>query len=241
MNKLLVVLPVALAGSLAPVAASAYDITSLQTLTQGEFRLLSEDLGAALSYKPVVPSEAMGITGFDLGVALTGTKLKNPVLLSKAANGATVRTTMPLATLRAYKGLPFNLDVGASYTVVPGTGIRVYGGEFRWAILPGSVALPAVALRASGSKLTGVDQLSFSTYGADVSVSKGFAIFTPYGGVGQVWVRSTPDSATTLQAETFGQTKFFAGVNINVGVNLCFEYDNTGSISSYSAKVGFRF
>ena len=88
---------------------------------------------------------------------------------------------------------------------------------------------------------TGVDQLAFSTYGADVSVSKGLAIFTPYGGVGQVWVRSTPDATTALQAEKFTQTKFFAGVNINLGVNLCFEYDNTGSISSYSAKFGFRF
>jgi len=241
MKKLSAALPVAFACSLAPLAAQAYDLNSLQALTQSEFRLLSEDLGAALSFKPIIPAEATGILGFDLGAAFTGTELKNPVLLSKASSGATVRRTMPLASLRVHKGLPLNLDVGAAYTTVPGTNIRAYGGEFRWAILPGSMALPAVALRASGTKLTGVDQLDFKTYGADVSVSKGLAIFTPYGGVGQVWVRSTPVATTALQAEKFTQTKFFAGVNINLGINLCFEYDNTGSINSYSAKFGFRF
>lgn len=243
MKKFSVAVPLAVVAACAPPGAMAYDISTVGTLTQSEFQLLSEDLAAALSYKPIIPSEASGITGFDLGVAVTGTQLKNAVLLSKAANGAQVRTTMPLVSARVHKGLPFNIDVGASYTAVPSTDIQVIGGELRWAILPGSTALPAVAIRGSGSKLTGVDQLDFTTYGVDVSVSKGFAIFTPYGGVGQVWVRSAPDGSAvgTLREEKFNKTKFFAGVNVNVGVNFAFEYDNTGGVSSYSAKVGFRF
>jgi hypothetical protein len=243
MNKISAALPVAFTAAFVPLSAMAYDVNSLNQLTQGEFRLLSEDLLGALSYKPIIPSEASGITGFDLGVAVTGVQLKNAVLLSKAANGASVRTTMPLVSARAHKGLPLNLDIGASYTVVPGTDVRAIGGELRWAVLPGSTAVPAVAIRVSGSKMTGVDQLDFSTYGVDVSVSKGFAIFTPYGGVGQVWARSTPqeNAATTLREEKFNKTKFFAGVNVNVGVNLAFEYDNTGGVNSYSAKVGVRF
>jgi hypothetical protein len=240
MRKAAAALPVALLAA-APMAADAYDLKSINALTQPEFRLLSEDLGAALSYKPIIPSEALGITGFDLGVAVSGTQLKNALLLSKAANGDAVRTTMPLVSARVDKGLPANLDIGVVYTAVPGTDIRAYGGELRWAILPGSTAVPAVALRASGTKLNGVDQLSLTTYGLDVSVSKGFAIFTPYGGVGTVWVKSTPNGIATLQEEKFNQTKFFAGVNINLGVNFAFEYDNTGSRNTYSAKVGFRF
>lgn len=246
MKRIAAVLPVALLASAAPLTALAYDVTSVNTLTQSEFKLLSEDLGAVLSYKPIIPSEASGLTGFDIGVAASGTQIKNAVLLSKAANNSTVRTTVPLVSARVHKGLPFNIDIGGAYSLVPGTDIRSFGGELRWAILPGSTAVPAVALRGSGSKLTGVDQLSFSTYGVDLSVSKGFAIFTPYGGVGTVWVKSTPQGSAAaapanLREESFNQTKFFAGVNINLGVNLAFEYDNTGSISTFSAKVGFRF
>src|SRR5262249_62258752 len=113
-----------------------------------------------------------------------------------------------------------------------GNGLRVFGGEVRWAFLPGTTTMPAVAVRASGRKLPGVDQLAFTSYGLDVSISKGFAIFTPYGGIGEVWVRNSPQgiattTPTALREEKVSQTKFFAGVNINVGINFAFEYDNT--------------
>jgi hypothetical protein len=230
----------AAAAAFAPLAAHAYDIKTIGALTQREFLLLSEDMAAALSFKPIIPAEASGITGFDIGAAITGTALKNAVLLSKASGGESVPKTLPIATLRAHKGLPFNFDVGVSYSAVPDSDIRLWGGELRYAILPGSTLLPAVAIRASASQLSGVEQWKLKTYGGDVSVSKGFAIFTPYAGIGQVWAVSTPNVAG-LQEEKFNKTKAFVGVNVNVGINFAFEYDNTGGINSYSAKAGFRW
>jgi hypothetical protein len=243
MKKISAALPVALAAGLAPASAMAYELTTVGALTQSEFRLLSEDLGAAFSYKPLVPSEATGLLGFDFGIGVTGTALDNAILLSKASNGASVHTTLPMVSARFYKGLPFDIDVAANYTVAPEAHINAFGGEVRWAFLPGTTTVPAVAIRGSGSMTNGVDQLDLSTYGVDISVSKGFAIFTPYGGIGQVWVRSTPNGAAkaTLSEEKFNMTKFFLGINVNIGVNFAFEYDNTGGINSYGAKVGFRF
>ena len=51
---------------------------------------------------------------------------------------------------------------------------------------------------------------------------------TPYGGVGRVWVRSTPDGVPGLCRESFSQNKIFAGVNVFLGFNLAFEVDRTG-------------
>ena len=134
-----------------------------------------------------------------------------------------------------------NIDVGAFYSSVPSTNIKLYGGELRYAVLEGGVASPAVAIRGSISKLSGVDQLSFSSKGLDVSISKGFAMFTPYAGVGSVWVDSTPNGVG-LDKESFRQSKVFAGGNLNFGLmNFALEYDKTGSAPSYSAKLGFRF
>jgi hypothetical protein len=220
-----------------PVLAA--NIDNIGGLSQAEFKLFSEDLGSALSYKAVTPAEPLGITGFDLGVEVSSTQVKNSTLWELATGSS--RSNLPLPKLHVHKGLPLNIDVGAFYSSVPTTNIKLYGGELRYAIMEGGVALPAVAIRGSLSKLTGVDQLSFSTKGLDISISKGIAMLTPYAGVGKVWVDSTPNVGA-LAKESFSQNKFFAGANLNFGLtNIAVEYDKTGEAQTYSAKLGFRF
>src|SRR5258708_14277317 len=68
------------AASLPVVAA---DINQIQTLTQDDFHKLSQDLGAALSYKPLTPTAPLGITGFDMGLAATAPPIKNSDVLKK--------------------------------------------------------------------------------------------------------------------------------------------------------------
>src|SRR6266851_2001123 len=110
-----------------PVVAS--NIDNLQALSQSEFRALSEDFGAALSYKPLTPTAPLGITGFDVGLAVTATKIKNSDLLQRA--GAGDHSTLPVPSLRLNKGLPLDIDGGLMVGALPATNIRLYGGEFR--------------------------------------------------------------------------------------------------------------
>src|SRR5471030_1912830 len=180
----------------------AANISTLGNLTQPEFKLFSEDLGSALSYKAVTPPAPLGITGFELGLEVTSTKMQNSALWSKATNGGSALNSMIVPKLHVFKGLPLNFDIGAFYSAVPSTNIKLYGGELRYAIFEGGVALPAVGIRGAMTKLSGVSQLAFNTKSLDVSISKGFAIFTPYAGLGTVWVDSTPNVAP-LVSETF--------------------------------------
>ena len=223
--------------------AQAAELNALNNLlfSQSDFRLLSEDLGAALSYKPLSPGEPLGITGFDLGIEVTATQLENSARYSNAFTGS-VPDTLYLPKLHVHKGLPFGLDIGGSYSAVPDSNIKVWGAEVRYAILKGSTTSPALALRASFSALDGVEQLKFNTTGVDVSISKGFAMFTPYAGIGKVWVRSTPDPSTGKTEEEFDLSKVFIGVNMNLAVvNIAIEGDKTGEAASYGIKLGWRF
>jgi hypothetical protein len=223
-----------------PVLAA--NIDSLGALAQSEFKLFSEDLGAALSYKAVTPPTPLGITGFDLGLEVTSTEMKNSSLWTTATSGGKALNSLIVPKLHVFKGLPLGIDVGAFYSAVPTTNIKLMGGELRYAIMDGGLALPAVGIRGSVSKLSGVNQLEFSTKGLDVSISKGFLMFTPYAGVGAVWVDSNPNASTGLKKETFRQNKVFVGGNLNLGLmNIAVEYDKTGASKSYSAKLGFRF
>jgi hypothetical protein len=222
--------------------AAGADITQIQTLTQDEFRRLSEDLGAALSYKPLTPAEPLGVLGFDVGVAATVTQLENSDIFQKAGAGDISAVAVP--SLRLNLGLPFGLDVGVMAGAAPGTNIRLYGAELRWAFVKGGTATPAIALRGSYTQLSGVDQLDFNTRGVDLSISKGFAFLTPYGGIGKVWVTSTPKDIPTMTPTEESPTlnKGFVGLNMNfVLVNVALEWDKTGDATSYGAKLGFRF
>lgn len=220
-------------------AAAAADLDQLQRLGQSAFRSLTEDLGAALSYKSLSPATPLGVTGFDVGVDASFTRLHTNAF-GVASNSS--KTTLPIARLRVQKGLPFNIDAGISFTELPGTNMRLWGGELRYAILPGSVATPAVAVRGTYSKLTGVNQLDFDTKSIDVSVSKGVLGVTPYGGVGYVWASGTPRNVPGLSSETAGLGKAFVGVNIGLALFATgVEYDRTGQSNTLSIKAALRW
>lgn len=223
-------------------AFAANNLTNIGALGQSSFRALSEDMGSALSYKPITPAEPLGTTGFDLGIEVTSTKMtKSEQAWKTATNSTSGLGTLYVPKLHVTKGLPFNIDIGAFYSAIPTTNIKLTGYELRYAPLPGSTTTPAVAIRASYTKLGGVDQMDFNTKGLDVSISKGFAMLTPYAGVGQVWV-SSKANVGNLSAENFTQSKVFAGININLGLtNIALEGDKTGGTSSYGMKLGFRW
>lgn len=221
--------------------ARAADFNAIGTLTQAEFRALAEDLGAAISYKGMIPSEGLGITGFDLGVSIGATEVANRATLIKAAGGANVPKAIPLAGVRAVKGLPFDIDIGAVVMTLPDTNVRAAGGELRWAFIGGNAVLPAVALRASMMNLSGVDQLKTRATSVDLSISKGILFLTPYAGVGRVEIDAKAPG-TTLAREKFQMDKVFAGVNIAfVPMALVIEADKTGDATSYGIKLAIRW
>lgn len=229
---------VALLGAAAP--SCAFNIDRLQALSQSEFRQLSEDAGAAFGYHPQAPTEPQGVTGFDVGFSVTLSRVMNKDAWTKASSES-VPNYIPIPSLRANKGLPFGIDVGLMYAAVPGSNVAVLGGEARWAFLRGGVAEPAVGIRGTYTKLSGVDQVDLNTKGLDISASKGFTVFTPYVGIGRTWVTSEPH-VSGLAKEDFALTKFFFGTGFQLFLlNMNAELDRTGESTAYSLKAGLRF
>lgn len=234
---------ITLLGIASPCFAGSKNIDNLPSLTQAEFKSISQDLGAVVSYKAVSPAEPLGITGFDVGLELTGTQLNHSAIWDKASSGG-APSTVVVPKLHVIKGLPLNFDVGAVYSKVPNTNVSLLGGELRYAIMEGGITMPAVAIRGTLTKMTGVSQLDLLTKGLELSISKGFAMVTPYAGVGEVWVESKPQgiATTVLTKESFQQGKFYVGANINLGLlNIDLDYDNTDRTNSYTVKLGWRF
>ncbi|MCF6218003.1 MAG: hypothetical protein L3J62_10800 [Gammaproteobacteria bacterium] len=225
-------------------SAMAADLNLDVMTVQADFKELSENLSAAMSYKAVTPAEALssGLLpfGFDVGLEVSSTVIDNDSVFNDAF-GSDAPSAIIIPKLHAHVGLPFGIDVGAFVSAIPSTNIKLAGYELRYAILDGGTVTPAVGIRYAATALTGVDNYELSTRSLDLSISKGFLMLTPYAGIGRVWTSSDINS-TALDSVDFSQSKLYAGVNINLGLlNIAVESDKTGGYSSYSAKLGFRF
>lgn len=210
----------------------------LQSLSQTEFNLLAKDFTSAASYKAVAPGAPLGITGFDIGAEVTVTQLADANVWRKA--GADM-SSLILPKIHLHKGLPFNIDLGASLAATANSDIKLMGVEARYAILAGGIAEPSLSVRAAATRLSGVSQLELNTQSVELTASKGFLMLTPYIGVGRVWGKVTPQFAN-LQKSSPAMNKVFAGLNTNFGLfNFAGEFDRTGDNDSVSVKLGFRW
>lgn len=208
---------------------------------QQNFKDLSKEIGFGLSYFPMAPAEPLGILGFDIGVEATALDINEDKPYWKQMGD--FPGMLPIPRLHVQKGLPFGIDIGAIYSSIPSTNISLWGGELKWAFLKGGITTPAVALRGTYTKLNGVNNLDLNTMGYDISISKGFAIFTPYAGVGQVKIESDPKNipGNPLTKESITETKYFAGLKVGLGlVNMVAEAD-FAEIPAYSLKLGVGF
>ena len=231
--------------------AMARDINFVTGLSQGDFKDLSKEAGAAIAYRNTAPAAPLGITGFDAGVEVSAMDIKSNSAYWESAFNFKAPSLLYIPKIRARKGLPFGIDVGAMYSYVPDSNIKLFGFEVSKAILEGSAATPALGVRATYTRLAGVNDLSLQTVGVDASISKGFFIFTPYAGVGGLWIDSkakgnlqtlSTAAGTPLSEEKIWQPRGFVGIKISplplIGITAEAEY-SVRPIYSLKAAVNF--
>lgn len=219
----------------APAFAGKYDFAIPGTFTDPLFKDLVREAGTVIAYRGVAPAEPQGLTGFDVGIEASGFKVDSS-LWDEVITDSPSYLGVPKLHLR--KGLPFGIDLGASYAMVPASNIKVIGGEIQYAIMDGSTALPAVAVRGHYSKLLGVDDLDLKTYGADAVVSKGFLFLTPYAGLGMLRTAGEyTGTATTLKDQSERTMRYFGGVQISMALLRLTLDAEFSEIPVYTAKV----
>lgn len=201
--------------------AMARDISfGTNFVSQGDFKDFSKEAGAAISFKNTAPAEPLGILGFYAGVEVSAIDIKDKSEYWNEAFGNDAPSYLLLPKLRVRKGLPLGIDIGAMYSYVPDSNIKLYGFEVSKAILDGTMATPALGIRGTYTRLAGVNDLDLQTAGIDASISKGLLFLTPYAGAGAVWINSKAkgDLAATnpgLGTENIWQPRVFAGLKVS--------------------------
>lgn len=233
--------------------ARATDLAFSRGLAQGEFKSLVQDAGSALSYKNTAPASPLGLLGFDVGAEMTVLKLSGSYW--DAAMSGNAPSALAVPKIRARKGLPFSMDLGLMYAMVPQTNVQLLGAELSEAILDGGLVLPAIGVRATYTRLLGVSSMDFQTAGLDATISKSFLVLTPYAGAGLLWIDGTAkgrivtdaaflaaNGGTPLKEERVWAQRFFGGLKITpfplFGITAEVEYSG---LMTYSLRVGLSF
>jgi hypothetical protein len=214
---------IALALSLALLIGSqamAKDISFTSPIPQSSFKDLSREAGAAISFKNTAPAAPLGITGFDAGVEVSAVDIKKGSDYWNSAFNGDAPSYLLIPKVRVRKGLPFGIDIGAMYSYVPDSNVKLYGFEVSKAILDGTMATPAIGIRGTYTRLAGVHDLDLQTAGIDASISKGIFFLTPYAGVGGLWIDSKAKGnlqsiSPNLTEEKIWQPRYFAGLKVS--------------------------
>ena len=216
----------------------ANNVSAIGSMGPAQFQSLTGDLGVALSYKDMMPAAPLGITGFDVGVTGTDTRLANAQAWQQATGSSSNNVFVP--SIQVQKGLPLGFDVGVTYSKVPGSNVGVVGGDLSYAIIGGGLLSPALTVRGTYTKMTGVSEMGLNTRSVELCLSKGFVFITPYVGVGRVRTVGTP-LVGTLSAVSLFDDKEYIGADINLGIaNLDLEVDRMAGSTSYGANIGIR-
>ncbi|HUP42130.1 MAG TPA: hypothetical protein VM599_02850 [Thermoanaerobaculia bacterium] len=143
---------------------------------------------AAYPY-PRHSAKPLGVIGFDIwadaAVAPDFEDEVRPALTDGVPGGL-----LTIYRVGGRKGLPWGIDLGASYGRVLDSDLELLNAEVSWAILEGGAVTPALGLRFTGGRGSG-DAYELEQYGAEVLLSKGFAVLTPYAGAGWSFSEST--------------------------------------------------
>src|SRR3954452_22146344 len=181
-----------LALSTALPAAASWEVNG--NAAPGDFRAFHRRFAGDAYFYPRHSAAPLGLIGFEAYVDASYDKsFDDQSFNTTAVKGDYTGGFLSVARVGARKGLPWGIDIGASYGEALGGDVKLFSGEVQYAILHGGVLAPALSVRVTGTRTVDANVYRLDQYGAELLLSKGFPAVTPYVGVGFVSSKGTLD------------------------------------------------
>ena len=221
------------------------------SLTQAAWHQFTQEAGLVAYFRPLADARPMGRGNFEVSMLQWQTNIDDD---TPAWNDTFVH---PDSThwLKEGKGLKFpgvmarvgvaaKTDVAVYITKNPGANYGFYGAQLQQNLFEDASGTWSASARTSLMKIYGPDDLDFSTYGADVIVSRRVTVskwikVSPYAGVSSYLASSHEKSPVVNLADEHvlgGQAMVGAEVQLSKA-RLAAEY-NVSRVNSFSLKVG---
>ncbi|HEV7786162.1 MAG TPA: hypothetical protein VGQ28_12540 [Thermoanaerobaculia bacterium] len=211
--------------------------------TRGDFEAFHRRFGSDAYFYPRHSAAPLGLIGFEVYADATyEDKFDDQSFNQTAVDGSYTGGFLSVARVGARKGLPGGVDVGLAYGKTLNGDVKLISAELQYAILHGGLLEPALSVRVTGTRTVNATAYELNQYGADVLLSKGFTVLTPYLGAGLIRSRGRLDRGllgTFEDTETHAVA--FAGVTLNLLLpKINFEVEK-GEALQAAVRVGFGF
>jgi hypothetical protein len=183
-----------------------------------DFEAFHRRLSGDVYHYPRHGAAPLGLTGFDVYADASFDRGFD----DEPYNETVIDDDLPgdaliFARVGARKGLPGGFDIGLSYGRALDSDLKLLSADLQWAILRGGTLSPALSLRLTGSQTLDADRFELDQYGAELLLSKGFAVLTPYIGGGVIYSEARLERPLLSALEDdHTQPVFYAGATLNL-------------------------
>jgi len=215
-------------------------------LTQEQWKTFVRQAGALVSFKSLAPAEPLGRGHFTLGLdyGVTPVDQHDPAWINTFTHpdaSCPLGDQIKMPSLRGTLGVSSRVDVVGFWSSAPNANYGVAGGALKYAFVKESAKVPAAAVTASYTGLTGVPDFNMSIYSIGVAASKRVAGFVPYLGVKQsLSVGTETTSKVDLAQETIPLGHAFVGATGSLwSINVAAEYE-VAAVNTFSFMIGYH-
>lgn len=232
--------PVVLAVFVLSLAAPAAAWDVAPDAGDESFHVFQKRFAGDVYHYPRHGAAPLGLVGFDIYAEVSvdrgfSDSQAGDLIVGNLSGGA-----MTVGRVGVRKGLPGGVDIGIAYVRPIGSTLNLASADVQWAMLQGGPLSPAVSLRVTGTRTVGsLQNYEFRQYGAEILVSKGFTVLTPYVGVGLAHSQGTLSAihGPTLH-DTGTQGIAYAGVTLSLLVpKITIEVEKADVVQA-SLRVG---
>ena len=235
--EILLLLPLLSLLAAVPAAAS-WEVNG--NATSEDFHAFHRRFSSDAYFYPRHSAAPLGLLGFEAWVDATyDNGFDAQTFNDTAVRGDYTGGFLSIARVGVRKGLPGGVDLGVSYGKALGGDVKLLSAEVQYAIFHGGVLAPALSVRVTGTRTLDRQAYGLDQYGAELLLSKGFPVITPYIGVGLVHSRGSLDSPLGFsRQENDTRPVLYAGATLSLLVpKIHFEIES-GETLQAAVRVG---
>lgn len=227
--------------ALAALPAAAWEVRD--DAPRPAFEAFHDRFATAAFHYPRHGAAPLGLVGFELYADLSADlEFEDEDFFPDAVSGDLPAGALSIARVGVRKGLPGDVDLGLAWGTAVDGDLDLVSADVQWAFLDGGAVSPAMALRLTGTRTVGGGPYELDQYGAELLLSKGFPLLTPYVGAGVVWSEGRLARAGGGELTVDGtRTVLYAGVVINLLLPKITVEAEQGEGFQVAARIGFGF